>query len=191
MKRYIKYMAVALLTVNFTACSDFLDKEVDLALGPEDVFDKFENTQGNLANIYTYLPDAFAGYGDGQFLAASRDCMTDNAISFWNVHRYHAVLADSYSATNHWFAQNYWEKNFKAIRATNTFLTYAKESVIKNKETDDDDNRLYDRYIAEAKLLRAIFHFDLASYFGAIPILGEDEEGKPIIFDYTNPEAMN
>ena len=191
MKKYIKYMTVALLAVNFTACSDFLDKEVDLALGPEDVFNKFENTRGNLANIYSYLPDAFAGYNDGQFLGASRDCMTDNAISFWNVHRYHAVLADSYSATNHWFAQNYWEKNFRGIRAANTFLTYAKESVIKNKETDNDDNRLYDRYVAEAKLLRAIFHFDLVSYFGAIPILGENEEGKPIIFDYTNPEAMN
>ena len=191
MKRYIQYMTVVLLAINLVACSDFLDKEVDLTLGPEDVFDKFENTRGCLANIYTYLPDAFAGYGDGQFLAASRDCMTDNAISFWNVHRYHSVISDSYSATNHWFAEYFWERNFTAIRAANTFLTYAKESVIKNKETNDDDNRLYDRYIAEAKLLRAIFHFDLVGYFGDIPVIGEDEEGKPIIFDYTNPEEMN
>ena len=44
---------------------------------------------------------------------------------------------------------------------------------------------------ADATLPRAIIPFDLGSYFGAIPILGENEEGKPIIFDYTNPEAMN
>lgn len=191
MKKYITYLTAALLAVNFTACSDFLDKEVDLALGPEDVFNKFENTRGQLANIYTYLPDAFAGYGDEQFLAASRDCMTDNAISFWNVHRYHGVLSGSYSAANHWFAEYFWDRNARAIRTANTFLTYAKESVIKNKETNDDDNRLYDRYVAEARLLRAIFHFDWVYYFGDIPVLGEDEEGKPIIFDYTNTAAMN
>ena len=32
MKKIFKYMAAALLAVNFTSCSDFLDKEVDLTL---------------------------------------------------------------------------------------------------------------------------------------------------------------
>lgn len=191
MKKYIKYMAATLLAVNFTACSGFLDKEVDLTLGAEDIFDKAENTRGLLANIYTYLPDAFVGYTDGQFRGASRDCMTDNAISFWNVHFYHSVLRDSYDATNHQFANYFWPRDFQAIRAANNFLTYAKESVIGNEATNDDNNRLYDRNMAEARFLRAIFHFDLVSYFGAIPIVGDDAEGKPIIFDTTNPEAMN
>lgn len=191
MKKYIKYMAATLLAVNFTACSGFLDKEVDLTLGAEDVFDKAENTRGLLANIYTYLPDAFVGYTDGQYRGASRDCMTDNAISFWNVHYYHSVLRDSYDATNHQFANYFWSRNFQAIRAANNFLTYAKESVIGNEETNDDNNRLYDRNMAEARFLRAIFHFDLVSYFGAIPIVGDDAEGNPIIFETTNTEAMN
>ena len=191
MKKYIKYMATSLLAINLTACSGFLDKEVDLTLGAEDVFDKAENTRGLLANIYTYLPDAFVGYTDGQYRGASRDCMTDNAISFWNVHYYHSVLRDSYDATNHQFANYFWSRDFQAIRAANNFLTYAKESVIGNEETNDDNNRLYDRNMAEARFLRAIFHFDLVSYFGAIPIVGDDAEGKPIIFETTNTEAMN
>lgn len=191
MKKYIKYMAAALLTLNVTACSDFLDKEVDLTIQAEQVFEKFENTRGFLANIYTYLPDPFLGYTDGQFRGASRDCMTDNALSFWSVHYYHSVITDSYNATNHYFANYFWSHNFKAIRACNNFLTYAKESVVKNKETNDDDNRLYDRYMAEARFLRAIFHMELASWFGDIPIVGDDEEGKPIIFDYADPSSMN
>lgn len=191
MKKYIKYMATALFCINLTACSDFLDKEVDLTIQAEEVFQKFENTRGFLANIYTYLPDAFVGYTDGQFRGASRDCMTDNAISFWNVHFYHSVLSDSYDATNHQFANAFWPNNFKAIRACNTFLTYTKESVVKNTEMAGDDNRLYDRYMAEARLLRAIFHMELACWFGDTPIVGEDAEGKPIIFDYTKPEEMN
>ncbi len=191
MKTIFKYMAAALFTVSFTACSDFLDKEVDLTLDEEQVFEKFENTRGYLANIYTYLPDAFVGYGDGQFRGASRDCMTDNALSFWSVHYYHSVLTDAYSAANHKFAADFWPKNFKGIRAANSFLKNARLSVVKNKVTSDDDNHLYDRYMAEARLLRAIFHFDLASWFGDIPIVGDDENGVPIIFEFTNPGAMN
>ena len=129
MKKIFKYMAAALLAVNFTSCSDFLDKEVDLTLDAEQVFQKFENTRGYLANIYTYLPDAFVGYTDGQFRGASRDCMTDNALSFWSVHYYHSVLTDAYSATKHSFAEDFWPKNFKGIRAANNFLKYARERV--------------------------------------------------------------
>ncbi len=194
MKKIITYMAAALLTVNFTACSDFLDKEVDLTMDEEQVFEKFENTRGYLANIYTYLPDAFVGYTDGQFRGASRDCMTDNAISFWSVHYYHSVLSDAYSAANHQFANYFWPRNFRGIRAANTFLKNARESVVKNKvaaENDSDNSYLYDRYMAEARLIRAILHFDLACWFGDIPIVGENEEGVPIIFEFTNPEAMN
>lgn len=191
MKKIFRYMAAAMLAVNLTSCSDFLDKEVDLTLDADQVFQKFENTRGYLANIYTYLPDAFVGYTDGQFRGASRDCMTDNALSFWSVHYYHSVLTDAYSATNHSFAADFWPKNFRGIRAANTFLKYARESVVKNTEMDGDDNHLYDRYMAEARLLRAIFHFDLASWFGDIPLVGDDENGEPIIFEYTNAAQMN
>ena len=100
-------------------------------------------------------------------------------------------MTDAYSATKHSFAEDFWPKNFKGIRAANNFLKYARESVVKNTEMEGDDNRLYDRYMAEARLLRAIFHFDQASWFGDIPIVGEDENGEPIIFEYTNPEQMN
>ena len=59
-----------------TSCSDFLDKEVDLTQQADNVFSDYDNTRGFLANIYTYLPDAFHGYTDGQYLNASKDAMT-------------------------------------------------------------------------------------------------------------------
>jgi hypothetical protein len=191
MKRIKSLIAVGVVAALSASCSDYLDKEVDLSLDEEQVFSKFENTRGFLANIYTYLPDAFVGYTDGQFRGASRDCMTDNAISFWNVHYYHSVLTDAYSATNHPFAEYFWENDYKGIRAANRFLNGAKESVVKNTATGDDDDHLYDRYVAEARLLRAIFHFDLICYFGDIAIVGDDEDGVPILHEFTNYEAMN
>jgi len=164
---------------------------VDLTLSEDQIFSKYENTRGFLANIYTYLPDAFVGYTNGQFLAASRDCMTDNALSYWNVHYYHSVLNDSYDASNHYFASTYWTADFKGIRACNQFMTNAKESVVGNAEKDGDDNKLYTRWIAEARLLRAIFHFNLISYFGAIPIVGDDANGNPIVFDPADQASMD
>ena len=162
-----------------TSCSDILDKEVDLTLQEDQIFSKFENTRGFLANVYTYLPDAFVGYTDGQFRGASRDCMTDNCLSYWNVHYYHSVLNDSYDATNHYFANAYWNNDLKGIRAANQFMDKARESVIGNASKPGDDNHLYTRYVAEARFIRALLHFDMVSYFGAVPledhVLSKDE----------------
>ncbi|EGK02515.1 RagB/SusD family nutrient uptake outer membrane protein [Dysgonomonas gadei] len=191
MKKIAIYITTALLLLSNHSCSDYLSKEVDLSLSDEQVFSSFENTRGFLANIYTYLPDAFAGYNNGQFLAASRDCMTDNSLSFWDVHYYHSVLTDSYSAADHPFAKDFWPKNFKGIRAANQFMKNARSSVIGNSEKTGDDNHLYDRNIAEARLLRAIFHFDIACWFGDVPVIGNDENGIPIVFDPSDTEAMN
>ncbi|HRN16396.1 MAG TPA: RagB/SusD family nutrient uptake outer membrane protein, partial [Xylanibacter oryzae] len=194
MKKYkllISALMLALAGTVATSCSDYLDKESDLTLSGEQIFSKYENTRGFLANVYTYLPDPFAGYSNGQFLAASRDCMTDNSLSYWNVHYYHSVLNDSYDATNHYFAITYWTNDLKGIRAANQFMKDARESVIGNAEKSGDDNKLYTRNVAEARLIRAIMHFDMAAWFGAIPIIGNGADGSPIVFDPSNTAGMN
>lgn len=190
MKKLILHIIGALLAFGLYSCSDYLDKEYDISMAEEQVFLNEENTRGFLSNIYTNLPDGFSGYTDGQFLGASRDCMTDNALSYWNVHYYHGVLSDSYSASNHPLL-GFWGSNLSGIRKSNQFLKNAKASVIGNAEKSGDDNRLYDRNMAEARLLRAIFHFELVRWFGDAPIIGEDEEGIPIVFDLSNSDAMN
>ena len=190
MNKIILYLSTALLITGSTSCSDFLDKEFDLSMSEEQVFSNKENTRGFLTNIYASLPDGFAGFSNTQFLGASRDCMTDNAVSFWDVHYYNSVLTDGYSALDHPF-MSFWTTDTYGIRKTNQFMKNARESVIGNTEKAGDDNRLYDRNMAEAKLLRAIFHFDIVAWFGACPIIGEDEEGVPIVFDLSNSEQMN
>jgi hypothetical protein len=180
---------VGLICLSFS-CSDYLDKEYDISMSEDQVFSNQENTRGFLANIYSNLPDALAVYLDGQFLGASRDCMTDNSISYWDVHYYHAVLTDGYSASNHPLL-GFWTNDVYGIRKANQFLKNARAGVVGNTEKPGDDNRLFDRYMAEAKLLRAIFHFNIVCWFGDAPIIAEDEAGVPIIFDLSDPGAMN
>ncbi|MDR3188287.1 MAG: RagB/SusD family nutrient uptake outer membrane protein [Prevotellaceae bacterium] len=184
------YLTTAGLILLMSACADFLEKEYDISMSEEQVFSSKENTRGFLANIYVNLPDVFAGFTDEQFLGASRDCMTDNAISYWDVHYYHAVLTDGYSASNHPLL-GFWQTDVYGIRKANQFLKNARAEVVGNTEKAGDDNHLFERYMSEAKLLRAIFHFDIVCWFGDAPIIAEDESGVPVVFDLGNPEAMN
>lgn len=165
-----------------SSCSDYLDKEVDLTLQADNVFADYDMSRGHQAKAYEYLPDAFEGYNDTQY-RLSNDCMTDNAVDFWGVARYHAINADSYDATNHWFADHYYENRVTGIRHCNQFLKNARADVIGNAEKSGDDNRLYDRWMAEVRAIRAILHFDMICWFGDIPIIGDDENGVPLILE--------
>lgn len=190
----IKIKTIAALTIlsfGFVSCSDFLDKQVDLTLTDEDIFGDYDRTRGYQARLYDYLPDAFQGYNDTQY-RLSQDCMTDNAVDYWGVARYHSVLADAYNATNHWFADFYWSRDYAGIRAINMYLTNAREGVVGNSQKSGDDNHLFDRWDAEARVLRAILHFDLVSWFGDTPIVADDENGNPLILNpsSTLPERL-
>ena len=190
MKRISCNIIIVILMLTAVSCSDYLDKEYDASLSEEKVFKDETLTRGFLANIYTNLPDGLAPLSDDQFTGASRDCMTDNAVTYWGLHYYTKIGADGYTAADHPLL-GFWNVNTSGIRKCNQFLKNAKESVVGNSEKSGDDNKLYDRYRAEAKLLRAIFHFDMIGWFGAIPIIAEDESGVPIVFDLSDPGAMN
>ncbi len=179
----ISLFAVSMLSIMGTSCGDdYLNKEVDLTIDAETVFSDYDRTRGFQARLYDYLPDAFAGYNDSQF-RGSNECMTDNALSDWGVHYYHAMMQDAYNATDHWFANFHWARNYKGIRQCNIYLANARPSVVGNAVKNGDDNRLHDRWIAEIRILRAICHFDLITRFGDIAIVGDDEAGNPLILE--------
>lgn len=173
MKKHIIISVLTLaLTGAVTSCSDFLDKEYDASLSDDKVFNNENETKGFLANIYTNLPDGFAPLTDDQFTGASRDAMTDNAVTSWGLHYYTKIGSDGYTAADHPLLGQ-WNVNLYGIRKCNQFMKNAKSSVVGNAGTNGDDNHLYDRYMAEARLLRAIFHFDLICWFGDCPIITE------------------
>lgn len=171
--------AIAALSLGTVSCNGFLDKEVDLTQQADNVFSDYDMTRGFLAKLYEYLPDAFGAIAGGD--NSSRDCMTDNSICYWSGVSYHSIVSDGYTANNHPYAPTFWSRNYTAIRACNQFILNAKPSVIGNSEKPGDNNRLYDRWVAEAQVLRAIYHFDLVCWFGDLAIVGDDENGTPVI----------
>lgn len=189
-KRHIILSALMLALAAPLTTSCNLDKEYDASLSDEKTFGDESQTRGFLANIYTNLPDGFAPLTDDQFTGASRDCMTDNAVSSWGLHYYAKVAGDGYTAADHPLL-GFWNTDLYGIRKCNQFMKKARKSVIGNETKDGDDNHLYDRNIAEARLLRAIFHFDLICWFGDCPIIGDDESGVPVVFDPGDAASMN
>lgn len=175
--------ALGMLTVG---CSDFLDKEVDLTLQKDNVYSDYDNTRGSLANLYTYLPDAFYGFADNDTRNASFDCATDNATGYWASLTYNAIHDDTYDAKTHWWANYYYENRTKGIRACNQFLANARVEVIGNADKAGDDNHLGDRWLAEARAIRAMLTFDMACWFGPTPIF-VTEEGEPYIMNSNDP----
>lgn len=185
-KYILSTIAIALSGMATTSCSDFLDKEVDLTLQADNVFEDYDNTRGFLANIYTYLPDAFYGFADNDTRNASFDCATDNATGYWNSLTQNSIHDDLYNATNHWWANYYYQNRTKGIRACNQFLKNARVDVIGNEEKAGDDNHLGERWLAEARYIRAILTFDMACWFGPTPIYVTGDN-SPLILNSSDP----
>ncbi len=97
---YKLYICLAMCFGMFTltGCEDLLDKEYDASLSEEKVFNNTTLTKQYLANLYTLLPDGLGHFSDGQYKNASRDCMTDNASSFWGLIYYNKIRTDSYTS---------------------------------------------------------------------------------------------
>ena len=170
LKYYISCVCLGAFAL-LTSCSGYLDKEYDASLSEDDVFANITLTKEFLANIYTFLPDGFGPFSDTQYLNASRDCMTDNAIAYWGLIYYNKIRTDAYTSSSHPTAGTLWTNNFTGIRRCNKFLANISSNVISDAAESGDDNHLFTRYKAEARLLRALYHFQLVSYFGAAPIL--------------------
>ena len=121
MKRISTYIVTLVLALAGSSCSDYLDKEYDASLSEKKVFNNQNLTREFLANIYTNLPDGLAPLSDDQFTGASRDCMTDNAVTCWGLHYYTKIGSDGYTAGDHPLL-GFWNTDLYGIRKCNMFL---------------------------------------------------------------------
>jgi starch-binding outer membrane protein, SusD/RagB family len=186
-KYIFSYITGSFLALALTGCTDkYLDKEYDTTLSEETVFASTTLTKEYLANLYTFLPDGLGPFSDLQYLNASRDCMTDNATAYWSLIYYNKIRADAYTSSSHPLAESFWTSYFTGIRRCNIFLKNISSSVISDEVVSgSDDSQLYTRYKAEAKFLRALFHFELVAYFGDAPIL------EDVIYSVDNSDMLN
>ncbi|TRZ42051.1 RagB/SusD family nutrient uptake outer membrane protein [Robertkochia solimangrovi] len=157
MKKYL-YTAItmALLATGCTNDEEFLDREPTNILTEEQVFSDPSVTLSVLANLYDRYYD-FGWIQDWWTLS-------DFNIAFWSeLGRYSAFQNSTYD----YGAWGTWD--YAYIREINLFIERCEPAT----ELDEADKQ---RFLAEARFLRASYYFELVKRMGGVPLILEAQE---------------
>ena len=168
MKKYILGLSVAtVLTVFLGSCSsDFLDQKI---LGQQDMNNYFTN-ESECAEQVTgcYQSLAFDDWWQIYKFYLSGDICTDDEWmgnttqdpgDYYPLSHYTGNTTAAGNA-----CQNFWQYRYKGILQCNIAIS-------KIPNVTFTDSTLQQRYIAEAKFLRAFEYFDLVKNFGGVPLV--------------------
>lgn len=167
--KIIKYIASLSLFLSVSGCGDYLDVVPDNIAVIEDAFETRENALRFLATLYGYLPP-FASTSNPALASGDEISVNDNVSRNWASRRISRGGQNVISPDlGYWGNRGTVRNLFIALRDCNIFL--------KNLDKPFDlkeDERL--RWEAEAKFLKAYFHFYLMRMYGPIPIIRENIE---------------
>ena len=180
MKKLI-YFAIACTLLCFAAasCNKYLDEAPGGKISLEDVWSDYDKTMAYLGSCYTAVPVKGLQYffwtrGPVNWCDDSWDC--DDIDVNWagsaKLYNGNASAAahpavDGTGAQNGCPEGNFWSKYFSNIRKCAMFIKYADPEIVGSTSE-------YNRWIAEAKLLRAYYYEELLMWFGCgLPLIDE------------------
>lgn len=172
MKLAIKIVLTVVTIGSLYSCKKYLDVVPDNVATLDDAYKDRVSAQRALATCYNQIPRNGTRYDPG--FAAGDDIwihqFIDRGIERWR--QYHRELAvDGNNVTRPLYS--YWHNIeggnalWKAIRDCNTFIANA----YKARDLDSFER---EEWIAEAKTLKAYYHFYLMQLYGPIPISREN-----------------
>ena len=162
-----------------TACSDFLDVDAPSKQTNEYIFTKSSEISTALNNVYVQaLSNTTYGQGflvgltfnsDVDFSSNSSETAGGNAIQRFDVNVNNSTVG------------NVWKQLYKSVEVANNFIYNLERSEL--YQSGDED---IVQMMGEAKVLRAMFYYDLIWYFGDIPFtftpsIDKDEYITPIV----------
>ena len=177
-KLYQLMLFFAVATITLLGCSkDPLDITPDGRMTTEEVFKSQDLTEAYLNTAYEYIRKYGTGYHYYTFLSSYTDDGTDSQVPTDSWMQLHQWNQGNFSASEPPFMagstvgrrndRDFWGTNYGGIRKTNVFLANVNEGNVPIPS-------LRGRYIAEAKILRAHYYFDLIKNFGGVPIIDKD-----------------
>lgn len=149
------------LSIGLTSCDDMFKPAIENHLGFEYMYDHPDYADGLLGNAYTRLPNGSYSFND---------VATDDAVSNDATDSYRKMTGvDSWTSSNN--PVETWRNCRAAIQYINLFLANVDKV---NWNSDEVVRAMYEqRYIGEAKGLRALFMYYLLRAHG-----GLDANGK-------------
>lgn len=155
---YINIVLMGLLVLVGFACSDILDKKPKSNWLVDDFYSNATEAQLGISGIYSYMANT-AVYGSDYstvFDAGSDEGYYNRRYNEnWTVSLYRHTSADLY-------IEKYWTSLYGCINASNMFIQKLDKKAI---EAD-----VYNRFIAEARFMRAFAYSHLVAWFGEVPL---------------------
>src|SRR5690606_10398022 len=167
--KVIKFIASLALIFSAGSCGQYIDVVPDNIAVIEGAFETRESSLRFLATLYSYLPP-FANINNPALAAGDEISVNDNVSRDWPSRRISRGGQNVTSPRLGYWGNTGTVKNlFVAIRDCNIFLANIDEPFDLR-----EDERV--KWMAEAKFLKAYFHFYLMRMYGPIPIIRETIE---------------
>jgi len=162
----LKYIfGIIIITITLSSCDDYLDNKPDNIITTEMIFNNKNQTEQWLMGIYSYVRDPMWGlfYNDGNG-ALSDDVQIPLAQAEWGGW---AVKAQQGNWTsNSDYGTDVWGNTYKAVRAANLFIEYAKELPSQGLSADSvADMKL------QARFLKAYYYTKMLKMYGPFPLV--------------------
>ncbi len=169
---YIYISAAIGIAFTLSSCNGFLDREEDSFIDKTATFDSYNRTKQYLTYAYTLLPDGLNRFSREAMLASATDD-AEFAIESAEIQQFNN---GSWNALNN--PDDVWNRYFSGISKCCTLLENTDHVNLDISRLDPDKqveyaNSLKDirMWRAEARFLRAYFHFELLKRYGPIPIV--------------------
>lgn len=169
MKNYIFFLIVFPLILS--ACSNYLDQDPEQLNSIEKIFSSREDTRKWFARIYSddYYPNELFGSAYyNHYMFATDD--SNNALD-WHIPTVVQGMLSPDQPTGDGYDVYYFVRFYQAIRHCNIFL----ENVDKCEELGLLEK---ERMVAEARFMRAMYHFWILRDYGPIPIVDQIVESS-------------
>ena len=169
---YIYISAAISIAFTLSSCNGFLDREEDSFIDKTATFDSYNRTKQYLTYAYTLLPDGLNRFSREAMLASATDD-AEFAIESAEIQQFNN---GSWNALNN--PDDVWNRYYSGISKCCTLLENTDHVNLDISRLDPDKqveyaNSLKDirMWRAEARFLRAYFHFELLKRYGPIPIV--------------------
>ena len=173
--KFFSYIYIsAAISIAFTlgSCNGFLDREEDSFIDKTATFDSYNRTKQYLTYASTLLPDGLNRFSREAMLASATDD-AEFAIESAEIQQFNN---GSWNALNN--PDDVWNRYYSGISKCCTLLENTNHVNLDISRLDPDKqveyaNSLKDirMWRAEARFLRAYFHFELLKRYGPIPIV--------------------
>lgn len=165
----LSYLLIIFVLVAFAGCN-YLDVVPDNAPTLEDAFKNRAAAEKSLFSCYSYLPDPTNPFYNPAYFT-SRDEFDSGSSGWVKALPACEISYGNQNANdpelNYWTGRNGGINMFQAIRVCNTFL----EGISMPRDIENFERQ---KWIAEAKFLKAYYHFFLLQLYGPIPLIKEN-----------------